>query len=134
MWCPLQLNLAYHSSSEFFVTKSISAFQPAEHINIVNWNIPDGIYLADPHFYLPQRIDLLLSCEIFFNLLLDGKISLGVGLPCLTNTSLGWIVGGTANLRMPSGTFMCNVATNYQDLNDMLKMFWESSIRKCRRD
>ncbi|XP_046810021.1 uncharacterized protein LOC124420605 [Lucilia cuprina] len=84
-------------SSTFAVTKSISAQQPGEKIDTTRFTIPETIQLADPLFYKPQRIDLLISTEIFFDLLLEGRISLGHGMPCLVNTVFGWIVGGKFN-------------------------------------
>lgn len=81
-------------TSDFLVTKSISPQQPSERFDISNWNIPKGIELADPQFNIPQRIDLLINSEAFFDFLLDGKIILGHGCPRLINSQLGWIVGG----------------------------------------
>ncbi|XP_065356116.1 uncharacterized protein LOC135950508 [Calliphora vicina] len=114
----------FEFTSIFSVTKSISSQQPAERVNISNWNIPSDVELADPEFYLPQRIDLLLSSEIFFDLLLDGKVILGEELPCLINTKLGWIIGGKVDSQTPNKILSCNVIT-YQDLDTMLKAFWE---------
>ncbi|XP_075157719.1 uncharacterized protein LOC142230985 [Haematobia irritans] len=112
-------------TSDFFVTKSISSLQPSEHMNIKHWNIPQEIELADPQFYLPQRIDLLISADVFFDLLLDGKIYLGDGLPYLVNTALGWVVGGKIDLQNPIRTRTCNMTTMYDSLDTLLKAFWE---------
>ncbi|XP_065372316.1 uncharacterized protein LOC135964147 [Calliphora vicina] len=109
----------------FLVTKSISSQHPAEKINTTNWNIPNGLELADPQFHIPQRIDMLFSSEIFFELLLDGKISLGAGLPNLINTSLGWIIGGSVDSQRSERALSCNVITKGEDLNSLLKAFWE---------
>lgn len=86
----------YEWTSNYLVMKTISIQQPAKRINIVDWSLPDGIELADPRFHLPQRIDLLIGSNYFFDILLDGKICLGDGFPRikLVNTKLGWIVGG----------------------------------------
>ncbi|XP_073820296.1 uncharacterized protein [Musca autumnalis] len=101
---------------------------PGEFLNTSQWKIPQNIELADPLFYKPQRIDVLLSAEVFFDLLLDGRISLGNGLPCLTNTVFGWIVGGSSPSRPNSTSLTCNLTVSTledQNMDDLLKRFWE---------
>ncbi|XP_073814286.1 uncharacterized protein isoform X1 [Musca autumnalis] len=118
---------SFESSSSFAVTKTISSCQPDELMNTSQWKIPQNIELADPLFYKPQRIDVLLSAEIFFDLLLDGRISLGNGLPHLTNTVFGWIVGGSSPSRPSSRSLTCNliVSTREQNIDKTLKQIWE---------
>ncbi|XP_073827789.1 uncharacterized protein [Musca autumnalis] len=113
-------------SSTFAVTKNISSRQPGELINTSQW-IPQNIELADPLYYKPKPIDVLLSAEVFFDLLLDGKISFGNGLPCLTNTVFGWIVGGSSPSRPNSSSSLtCNliVSTQEQNVDDSLNKIW----------
>ena len=80
-------------SSIFAVAKSIAPRHPDRFIQTEAWNIPRDIQLADPGFKKPQRIDMLISSEIFFDLLLGETISLGNGMTCLIITVFGWIVG-----------------------------------------
>ncbi|XP_073814252.1 uncharacterized protein [Musca autumnalis] len=119
---------SFEWSSSFAVTKTISPRQPGELINTSQWKIPPNIKLADPLFYKPQRIDVLLSAEVFFDLLIDGKISLGNGLPSLTNTVFGWIVGGASPSRSNSSSFTCNLTLSTlekQNFDETLEQFWE---------
>ncbi|XP_073820359.1 uncharacterized protein [Musca autumnalis] len=118
---------SFEWSSSFAVTKTISSRQPGEPINTSQWKIPPNIELADPWFYKPQHIDVLLSAEVFFDLMLDGKISLGNGLPCLTNTVFGWIVGGSSPSRSHSNSLTCNliVSTREQNIDETLNQFWK---------
>ncbi|XP_073835665.1 uncharacterized protein isoform X2 [Musca autumnalis] len=117
---------SFEWSSSFAVTKTISSRQPGELMNTSQWKIPQNIELADPLFYKPQRIDVLLSAEVFFDLLLDGRISLGNDLPCLTNTVFGWIVGGSSPCRSNSNSLMCNliVSTREQNIDATSKQIW----------
>ncbi|XP_037931192.1 uncharacterized protein LOC119666003 [Teleopsis dalmanni] len=62
-------------SSQFAVTKRISLNHPEQLIDTTSWNFPEGLVLADPLFFKPQHIDLLISTQGFFELILDGKIS-----------------------------------------------------------
>ncbi|XP_073820368.1 uncharacterized protein [Musca autumnalis] len=105
-------------SLTFAVTKNISSRQPGELINTSQWKISQNIELADPLYYKPKPIDVLLSAEVFFDLLLDGKISFGNGLPCLTNTVFGWIVGGSSPSRSNSNSLTCNLTVSmHEDIN-----------------
>jgi len=115
-------------SLQFAITKTIALTQPATRIESSTWSIPDGIDLADPLFFKPQKIDILLSTQEFFKLLTGGKLSLGRGLPCLLNTTLGWIIGGQVvdnpQSRAKANVLMCKISQS-QQLNENLKMFWE---------
>ncbi|XP_073814756.1 uncharacterized protein isoform X2 [Musca autumnalis] len=119
---------SFQWSSNFAVTKTISSRQPGELMNTSQWKIPQNIELADPSFYKPERIDVLLSAEVFFDLLLDGKISLGNGHPSLTNTVFGWIVGGSSPSRPHSNSLTCNliVSTREQNIDETLNQFWKA--------
>ncbi|XP_073839184.1 uncharacterized protein isoform X2 [Musca autumnalis] len=119
---------SFEWSSSFAVTKTISSRQPGELMNTSQWKIPPNIELADPSFFKPERIDVLLSAEVFFDLLLDGKISLGNGLPSLTNTVFGWIVGGSSPSRPHSNSLTCNliVSTREQNIDETLNQFWKA--------
>ena len=112
-------------SSDFSITKTISSAQPGNFINVTNWEIPKNLQLADPLFYKPQKIDLLISTEIFFDLLLHGKLSLGDGMPTLVNTVFGWIVGGTHPTQLKTNSLHCNLIRESSTLDVSLERFWE---------
>jgi len=84
--------------------------------------------LADTLFFKPQKIDILLSTQEFFALLTGEKFSLGPGLSCLLNTTLGWIIGGQVvdnpRSRGKANVLMCKISQS-QKLNENLKRFWE---------
>ncbi|XP_037930580.1 uncharacterized protein LOC119665424 [Teleopsis dalmanni] len=84
---------AFQLPLTFCITSHI-AYQPDSEINISTWNVPPNINLADEQFYKSTRIDLLLGTESFFSVLSVGQIKLGLGLPTLQKTILGWIVSG----------------------------------------
>lgn len=64
------------------------------YINNINFNIPDHVTSADPNFYLPHIIQLLIGADLFWELLNEVLIRLPAG-PCLQNTKLGWIISGS---------------------------------------
>ncbi|XP_049308600.1 uncharacterized protein LOC125777543 [Bactrocera dorsalis] len=113
--------------SEFVITKHITTQIPSSFINTSKWNIPENLQLADPYFYKPQRIDLLLNAEVFFESLQEGTISFGKGLPRLQNSKLGWMVGGNFEKLSNSRPSICNVTlnSNLSNIDSILQRFWE---------
>ncbi|KAI5634498.1 putative peptidase (DUF1758) domain-containing protein [Phthorimaea operculella] len=87
-------------------------------------HIPDNIQLADPEFYRPDDVQLLIGVDKFWELINDGKIRLNKDGPYLVNTKLGWIVAGTA----PSTKYtrINEVHCNFTQTSDaQMRMFWE---------
>ncbi|KAH8317112.1 hypothetical protein KR074_002539, partial [Drosophila pseudoananassae] len=85
---------AFQLEAELIVLKSISSSQPERAVQVLDWNLPDNIKLADPLFHKPQRIDILLGADAFFELLKEGKFKQETYGPVLQNSVFGWIVSG----------------------------------------
>jgi hypothetical protein len=71
-FCQLQIastvgNYATHIMCS--VLPLITGSLPSSRINCETWELPTDIPLADPHFYQPRAIDLLLGAMIFFEVL-----------------------------------------------------------------
>ncbi|XP_047520275.1 uncharacterized protein LOC125059771 [Pieris napi] len=77
-----------------FILPSLTDSVPNSTVNILNLNIPTNICLADPHFYKPASIDLILGADVFWNIVGNQRIELGDNKPTLCETRLGWIVSG----------------------------------------
>ncbi|XP_050515916.1 uncharacterized protein LOC126890770 [Diabrotica virgifera virgifera] len=58
--------------------------------------IPDHIIheLADPRFWEPSNIDILIGADLYFSLLKGDLISLGHNQPTLLETAFGYVVAG----------------------------------------
>ena len=65
---------------------SIIHKQPSVAIDKDSLGIPSNIVLADPEFNRPQKIDLLIGAESFFELLSVGQIKLGPSSPIIQKT------------------------------------------------
>nr|CAH7731762.1 unnamed protein product [Callosobruchus chinensis] len=105
------------------VVPTITLSVPSQHFNISHWSIPDNLNLADPGFECPREVDLLLGANIFWDLLLDGKISLGKNMPTLRNTRFGWILTGT--IPLSNNLSLCNFAKVNVPEDEQLTKFWE---------
>lgn len=117
---------SFTTQLDFYVLPRISAHQPEFHFDISEWNFPTDITLADPAFYNPQKIDILLGAEIFFDLLLREQLRLSSKLPVLQNTKLGWIVAGKLTAETKS-SFQCikTSTPSIASLELLLRQFWE---------
>ncbi|XP_059054458.1 uncharacterized protein LOC131848558 [Achroia grisella] len=105
------------------VVPKITGVLPNALINTSKLNLPQNIQLADPNFFLPSDIDLLLGAEIFFEIMSSNQIKLGPNMPILQDTQLGWVVAGplyTNNLQKYKKTH-CNFT---REISDQLSKFW----------
>lgn len=108
---------------QFLVTDKITTDTPQFSFNTTNFNLPNNINLSDPHFNESRKVDLLLGAGIFYNLLLQGQISLGKNLPLLQNTRLGWIVAGSVGSIHPQNILTCNFSECI-NLENKIEKFW----------
>jgi len=71
----------YSKQIEMFVIKAITHQLPAEQIDVSTWSLPDYVYnqLADPKYYQPSEVDLLLGAELIFELLGIEQVKLNNG-------------------------------------------------------
>lgn len=120
------------------IVKKISSFLPLISYDPSRWSHLQGLELADPSWYKPQKIDMLLGAELFFAILKDGKKTGPSGSPIAINTDFGWIIGGGSHLSSSSGprhqpysTQAINIcprdqSASIQELtNQTLRKFWE---------
>lgn len=93
---------------------------------------PSGIRLADPNFQTPQKIDLLIGANYFFDLLRAGQLKpLSCG-PIFQETCFGWVVVGpvkhseNSNLKKSTST-VCLTTNEPQetDLENLMTKFWK---------
>nr|XP_029722598.1 uncharacterized protein LOC115263500 [Aedes albopictus] len=81
---------------EFVVIDEITGIIPARKYNPSDLDLPTGIAVADPSFYKPARIDVLLGAEVFHEILV-GEPIVRRNLPALQNTQFGFVVSGKMN-------------------------------------
>lgn len=88
--------------------------------------VSKDIQLADPTFYEPGTIDLLVGAGVFWNVLCMRQIKQEKGLlnNKLQKTLLGWIVGGELYETKSEYPQFCGLITN-EMLHKQLERFWE---------
>ncbi|XP_059047967.1 uncharacterized protein LOC131843357, partial [Achroia grisella] len=101
------------------ITKSL----PSTLIDISTIPLPSGICLADPHYYKPSSVDILLGAEQFWNILGTNTINLGKCQPRLYESKLGWLISGF--IAQPSPSRDQPVCNFVQEIKPELTRFWE---------
>ena len=111
----------YTKSLNFFVVPTITDFVPSEAIPIEDLEIPKNINLADPTFYKPAKIDMLIGSGPTLGLFSVGQINISSSSSdChLQKTKLGWIIGGQLSIDRSN-----KVSSLMSDLKFDLTKFW----------
>lgn len=118
----------YRNKLRFLVLPAIADACPQKYFNASKLNIPVELLLADKTFNLPSEINMILGCEIFFELMCIGQIKLGKNLPVLQKTLLGWIAAGPvpcykSNVRK-SDVMLSNCLFSQDSLKNSIEKFW----------
>lgn len=87
-----------------------------------NWNHINGLQLADPQYYRPGKIDMLLGADVYCNILLYGVRKGHPGEPIAQNTHLGWILSGPVANDSHSSIIVMHINAS---IEEQLKKFWE---------
>lgn len=110
------------------VLPNITFCLPNTNIDSTSLQIPQNIELADPKYYVPSDIDILIGADVFWGLLQEGLMRLPSG-PYLQNTHLGWIISGTLHSNKytenTNNNMICCSLSSSIDIDHQLKRFWE---------
>ncbi|XP_065094001.1 uncharacterized protein LOC135714549 [Ochlerotatus camptorhynchus] len=109
---------------DFLVLPKVTVNLPTIRVDTNGWSLPSGIKLADPAFFEPNAVDLVLGIEHFFDFFeTDRRMSLGEGNPALHESVFGWIVSGGVSVPSRSLQITCNVST-LDELDALISRFW----------
>ncbi|XP_039446201.1 uncharacterized protein LOC120425683 [Culex pipiens pallens] len=101
---PARSSVILHLSSRYtnfrdriscLISEKPTGIIPSVRIDTSGWKIPSGVRLADPQFFEPNDIDLVIASNYVWDLLRSDKVKLLNGAVTLRETDLGWIVTGT---------------------------------------
>ncbi|XP_058449304.1 uncharacterized protein LOC131429270 [Malaya genurostris] len=116
----------FSCSLECLVTPKVTGKIPNTKINVSDWCIPDGVVLADPAFHTPDKMDMLIGGELFFDIMKAKSMALADNLPQLRKTYLGWIVAGV--FKEPHATHIQPQYSNVvsiEEVETMMQQFWK---------
>jgi hypothetical protein len=105
----------YSSVLSCFILQKITENVHIPRSHLVNVKIPPTCNLADPEFYNDNQIQLLIGCQLFWELLCPEQIKLGRNQPILQNTQLGWVISGIVpSIGQPTSQ-NCNFTRSLED-------------------
>lgn len=113
----------YRANLMCLIVPQITEYIPIIQINKHSLQIPPNVQLADPSFNKPNKIDILIGADLFWNILCNGQINLGCNKPLMKKTQFGWVVTGQIGSNSSRRT-QCNVSTHI-DLDEKISKFWE---------
>ncbi|XP_037293581.1 uncharacterized protein LOC119189038 [Manduca sexta] len=112
---------------EAYVLKNITSCLPERKLEPFDWIEINGLYLADPEFNIPNKIDMLFGANVYSHILKEGMKRSPNGNFIAQSTKLGWIISGTVNERSSEDKENSNVISvlHTRAEEDILKKFWE---------
>lgn len=117
------MNPSVRIKSNFLTIPHITGTLPKLSDGKMDWSHIRNLQLADPFYNRSGPIDLLLSAEIYGNILLPGLQRGKPNEPIAQNTSMGWILmGGSSASSSNSNLSMHSLV----DIDSRLRSFWES--------
>ncbi|XP_036342801.1 uncharacterized protein LOC118752058 [Rhagoletis pomonella] len=122
--CTLRSCFAAHIESAY-VLKQLTAPLPSQEIVPQDMAHLRGLALADPKYYQPKRIDLIIGADMIAQIL-EPETRIGhVNQPIAQKTHLGWILSGRINSDTPSTvTIRCHHSN--LELEGLVRKFFEN--------
>ncbi|XP_047504423.1 uncharacterized protein LOC125049318 [Pieris napi] len=117
------LHQHFNVSLKMYVVPQITGYLPNAPVNVRELNLPVNIQLADPKFYVPSDVDILLGAGVFFDAISPKQIKLGQHKPILQESKFGWLVAGPLHSysHKQSNVIHCNFT---KEISDNLTKFW----------
>ncbi|XP_025407177.1 uncharacterized protein LOC112681125 [Sipha flava] len=118
----------YSFTLKILVVPKITNDIPAKHIYNTG-QVPQNVSLADPLFWSPQKVDLLIGATHFYDLMGERRIKPAPNGPIFQETKLGWVVSGPIQMYNhkvePLSNSICHTALTHTDLTleNMLPRF-----------
>lgn len=111
-------------SVDTLIVPQITGLTPQTHVTPQNWENIKNLPLADPSYFIPRPVDLLLGADILPSILLNGQRAGNNNEPRAMETVFGWVLMGPTNVRnLSSVTTFC--VSVFETLDNQLKQFWE---------
>ncbi|XP_053617910.1 uncharacterized protein LOC128679591 [Plodia interpunctella] len=123
------LNTPFSVKLSCLVLNELTSEIPKTRIDIKSLKLPSSIILADPTFYQPSKVDVLIGADLFWDIIGAEQRNLGPNLPKLHDSKFGWLISGPMYTKINNNySIQCNHASVVQnaddDIHNMLLMFW----------
>lgn len=74
-------NKSFQVDAPAVVLKTLTDLVPSNYVNVEHWPHIEGLQLADPEFFKPNKIDLVLGADVYYCILLEGLRKGPIGAP-----------------------------------------------------
>lgn len=115
---------SFSIQTSYFILPEITSDLPLREVNVSMLDIPKHLILADPKFYSPAAVDLLIGADVYWELLGHGRLTLGRNKPTIYETKLGWVVSGSYATN-PNSKGVCCHFVQMNNGDDELTRFWK---------
>ncbi|XP_051158199.1 uncharacterized protein LOC127279715 [Leptopilina boulardi] len=124
-------NSSFHLETHALVLPRLTSHLPSRKLLELDINQFEGLSLADPHFFKPDSVDLILGSDIYCRILRSGLKRFHTTSLIVQDTTLGWVVSGSINnslsrradLASPNQSAALHFVQN-DDLQNSLEKFW----------
>jgi len=132
--CDVELFSNIYPSSmkvEVLILPKLTELLPRVQCANKDWPHLKGLKLADPTYFHPREIDILLGIDVYGDVMTGGKIAGEPGSPTAFNTIFGWVLTGKTRVVIhQSSVQVHHVKCN---INELLQKFWEiEGIPTCK--
>ncbi|KAA5655338.1 hypothetical protein F3G58_31390, partial [Pseudomonas aeruginosa] len=114
----------------YVMSKQLTTKIPSKAVTVTHWPHLEGLNLADPDYFQPGSIDLLLGVKEYAQIVQPTLIKGPPGSPCAQETNLGWILFGEIDNNRENESFL--VLHHQVHIDHMLKSLWEIDNDKKR--
>ncbi|UYV76985.1 hypothetical protein LAZ67_14002708, partial [Cordylochernes scorpioides] len=111
------------------IVKDLSNKIPNFYTHNPVWPHLNNLKLADPEFYIPRPIDIIIGADLYLDLIEPGLINVPRDAPSAMNSKLGWIISGRSNMpNNATSTSIQQIYVNHSSakLDDIVKKFWDT--------
>ncbi|CAG7731226.1 unnamed protein product, partial [Allacma fusca] len=113
----------YATPIEAYILPRVTKPLPTTPVPGSSLNYIKGLRLADPFYFRPEDIDLLIGADVFSNILRATPVIVGPpGFPNAIDTEFGWVISGRYHANVPTNISSLHV---HCELESILRSFWE---------
>ncbi|GBO22019.1 hypothetical protein AVEN_123332-1, partial [Araneus ventricosus] len=113
---------SFSATLDFLVIPKITDLMPSTSTDIEEIKISSYVKLADPNFFSPAKVDLLIGAELFFSILKGNRLCINNSL-ILQETVFGHILSGAVEGKQEIQH--CGLISQVENLDNLVKKFWE---------
>lgn len=98
---------------------------PSIRMDLHHYKHLHGLTLADPHYFKPLAVDMILGADIYHLIIREGLTRGPPNSPIAQLTAFGWIISGPISVDQPHSLLQSYHISMDQQLYNMLHRFWE---------